>query len=80
MQTIEVYYEADQTKPLDLKDTPKKKSTKKHIKLDLSMKLLDALALPNHIIPMYPVLKVICSDNDFKDSFLKQIWNIVNVD
>jgi hypothetical protein len=32
--------------------------------------------MPNHIIPMYPVLKVICSDNDFRDSFLKQIWYI----
>lgn len=73
MQTIEVYFEADQTKPLDLKDTPRKKSTTKHIKLDLKMTLLEALALPNHIIPMYPVLKVICKDNDFKESFMKQI-------
>ena len=70
MQTIEVYFEADQTKPLDLKDV-KKKSTVKHIKLDLKMTLLEALALPNHILPMYPVLKVICKDNDFRESFMK---------
>ena len=74
MQTIEVYYEADQTKPFDMKDTPKQKSKVKHIKLDLKTTLIEALAMPNHIIPMYPVLKVICSDNDFKESFLKQIW------
>jgi hypothetical protein len=72
MQTIEVYYEADQTKPMDMKDA-KAKSKVKHIKLDLKMTLIEALAMPNHIIPMYPVLKVICSDNDFRDSFLKQI-------
>jgi hypothetical protein len=34
MDTIEVYFEADSTKPLDKKDQGKK-STKKYIKCDL---------------------------------------------
>jgi hypothetical protein len=37
------------------------------------MTLLEALVLPNHIIPHYPVLKVISSDSDFKDAFLNEI-------
>lgn len=73
MQSLEVYYEADQTKPLAKKDKPEKKSTKKYVKLDLKMTLLEALVLPNHIIPHYPVLKVISSDSDFKDAFLNEI-------
>ena len=70
MQTIEVYFEADQTKPLDIIDSKRKKSTKKHVKLDLNKTLLQAIQMEFHIIPQYPVLKVICCDNDFKDSFL----------
>ena len=73
MQSIEVYFEADQTKALDRKDYPKKKSTKKYIKLDLKQTLLEALVHPNHIIPHYPVLKIISSDSDFKDAFLNEI-------
>jgi hypothetical protein len=72
MQTIEVYFEADQTKVLDPKDQSEK-SKKKYIKLDLKMTLLEALQHPNHIVPQYPVLKIICSDNDFRDSFLAEI-------
>ena len=41
--TIEAYYEADQTPPLDPKDGLIKKSNKKYIKLDLKMTLLEAL-------------------------------------
>lgn len=43
MQSIEVYYENDQTKPLDPKDTAKKKSTKKYTKVDLKQTLLEVL-------------------------------------
>ena len=74
MQTIEVYFECDQTKPLDIIDTKRKKSSKKHIKLELNMTLLQAIQQEYHIIPQYPVLKVVCKDNDFRDSFLAQIW------
>ena len=35
LDTIEVYFEAEQTKPLDPKDAAEKKSTKKHIKCEL---------------------------------------------
>ena len=73
MQSIEAYFEADQTKPLDPKDSFKQKSTKKYIKLDLKMTLLEALTQDNHIVPQYPVIKVISSDSDFKDAFLKEI-------
>jgi hypothetical protein len=73
MQSIEVYFEADQTKPLDHKDKPKSKSTKKYIKLDLKQTLLEALVHPNHIIPHYPVLHVVSNESDFKDSFLNEI-------
>ena len=73
MQSIEVYFEADQTKALDQKDYPKKKSTKKYVRLDLKMTLLECLQHENHIVPMYPVLKIISSDSDFKDAFLNEI-------
>ena len=73
MKTIEVYFEADQTKCLDHKDYPKEKSKKKYVKLDLNQTLLSALQHPNHIVPQYPVLKVISSESDFKESFLNEI-------
>lgn len=73
MQTIEVYFEADQTKCLDLRDTPKKKSTKKYIKCALNDKLIDVLSQPNYIVPQFPILKIISSDSDFKEAFLNEI-------
>ena len=73
MQTIEVYFECEQTKPLDPKDYAKEKSKKKYVKLDLKMTLLEAIQHPNHIVPQYPVLKVISTDSDFRDSFLNEI-------
>ena len=73
MQTIEVYYEADQTTPLDPKDSRIKKSNKKYVKLDLKMTLLEVLTKPNHFVPQYPVLKVISTDSDFRDAFLNEI-------
>ena len=50
MDTIEVYFEADSTKPLDKKDQGKK-STKKYIKCDLKQTLLQVLQHENHIVP-----------------------------
>ena len=50
MQTIEVYFEADQTKPYDPKDI-KKKSNKKYVKIDLNKTILEALQHENHIMP-----------------------------
>lgn len=73
INTIEVYFEADQTKPLDPKDAKGKKSTKKYIKLELNMTLMECLAQEFHYIPQYPVLKVVSTDSDFRESFLKQI-------
>ena len=73
MQTIECYFEADQTSCLDPKDTPKEKSKKKYIPLNLNMTLIEALTQANHIVPQYPVIKVISSDSDYKDSFLAEI-------
>lgn len=73
MDTIEVYFEADSTKPLDKKDQGKK-STKKYIKCDLKQTLLQVLQHVNHIVPQYPVLKVISKENDdFRDAFLSEI-------
>ena len=72
IQTVEVYFEADQTPPLDPKDRSPK-SNKKYVRLNLGMTILEALAQDNHYIPMYPVLKVVSTDSDFRDSFLKQI-------
>jgi len=43
MKTIEVYFEADQTKALDPKDYAKEKSKKKYVKLDMKQTLLSAL-------------------------------------
>ena len=51
MKTIEVYFEADQTEPLEIKDSPKEKSKKKYIKLDLNQSLLSVLQHQNHIVP-----------------------------
>lgn len=48
-----------------------KKSTKKYVKVELKQTLLQALAHPNHIVPQYPVFKIISRENeDFKDAFL----------
>jgi len=73
MDAIEVYFQADQTAPLDPADAPKRKSTKKYVKLDLKQTLLSALQHENHMIPQFPLLKIISSDNDFKESFLNEI-------
>lgn len=51
MDTIEIYFEADATKPLDPKDKAKNKSTKKYVKVNMKETLLDALEHPNHIVP-----------------------------
>lgn len=72
INTIEAYYENDQTKVLDPKDM-QKKATKKYTKLDLNKTLLEALAMPNHYIPQYPVIKIISKESDFRDAFLKEI-------
>ena len=73
MQSIEVYFEADQTKPISRMDTPKNKSTKKYVRIDLKSTLLEAMQHVNHIIPNYPVLKVISNESDFKEAFLNEI-------
>jgi hypothetical protein len=43
IDTIEVYFEADSTKPLDPKDGAGKKSTKKYVKVNLKDTLLSTL-------------------------------------
>ena len=74
MQTIEVYIELDQTKPLDGRyDLPEKKATKKYQKVALNETLIKILQNSNYIIPQYPILKIISNESDFKDSFLKEI-------
>ena len=73
MDTIEVYFEADMTKPLDPKEAPVSKSNKKYIRCDLSSTILDVLKHPNNIVPQYPVLKIISKENeDFKEIFLNE--------
>ena len=67
-----MYFEADQTEPLDPKDI-KKKSTKKYIKIALNQTLLEALQHENHIVPQYPILKVVSTDSDFREAFLNEI-------
>lgn len=67
-----MYFEADQTEPLDPKDI-KKKSTKKYVKIALNQTLLEALQHENHIVPQYPILKVVSTDSDFRDAFLNEI-------
>jgi hypothetical protein len=67
-----VYFEADQTEPLDPKDI-KKKSTKKYVKIALNQTLLEALQHENHIVPQYPILKVVSTDSDFREAFLNEI-------
>jgi len=75
MDTIEVYFETDQTKCLDPKEAPKTKSTKKYVRVNIKDTLLKALQHDNYIVPQYPVFKIISKENDdFKDAFLAQIW------
>ena len=73
MQTIEVYYEADQTKCLDPREAPKKKSTKKYIKCNLKDTIMDIVCQANYIVPLYPILKIVSTDSDFRESFLNEI-------
>lgn len=51
INTIEVYFEADATTPLDPKDKSKDKSNKKYIKCKLDQTLLEVLQHRHHIIP-----------------------------
>jgi hypothetical protein len=73
LDTIEVYFEADATTPLDQKDAPKDKSSKKYIRCGLDSTLLEVLKHKNHIVPQYPVLKIICKNTAFRESFLNEI-------
>eukprot|EP00347_Sterkiella_histriomuscorum_P012411 403368683 len=73
MDTIEVYFEADSTTPLDPKDKAREKSTKKYVRCNLDSSLLEVLQHQFHIVPQYPVLKVICKKGGFKSSFLNEI-------
>lgn len=73
MQTIEVYFEADQTEPYDPKDAPKEKSKKKYVKCELNQTLIDVLGHPNHMMAQYPILKIVSTDTDFRESFLSEI-------
>lgn len=74
MDTIEVYFETDQTKCLDQKEAPKTKSTKKHVRVNIKDTLLKVLQHDNYIVPQYPVFKIISKENDdFKEAFLAQI-------
>jgi hypothetical protein len=74
IDTIEVYFQADMTKPLDPKDKPEKKSAKKYIKVDLKSSLISQLQHPNYFVPQYPVFKVISRESeDFKEAFLNEI-------
>lgn len=70
---IEVYFEADQTLPLDQKDTSKSKSNKKYIKCSLESSLLQILQQKHHIVPQYPVLSIVSKKSNFRNSFLSEI-------
>ena len=74
MDTIEVYFEAEQTKLLDPSEAPKNKSTKKYIKCGMMQSLLQVLQHENYAVPLMPVLKIISKENDdFRDMFLGEI-------
>lgn len=73
MDNIEVYFEADSTVPLDQKDKAKDKSTKKYVLCTMEQTLLEVLQHKHHIIPQYPVLKVVAKKSAFRESFLKEI-------
>ena len=51
MDTIEVYFEAEQTKPFDPKDLAVKKSSVKYIKCNLNSTLLEVIQHANHFVP-----------------------------
>ena len=73
IDTIEVYFEADVSTPLDPKDKAKDKSNKKYIKCSLESSLLEVLQHRHHIVPQYPVLKVISKKGGYRESFLNEI-------
>ena len=73
MDTIEVYFEADSTPLLDPKDKAKDKSTKKYVKCSIEQTLLEVLQHRHHIVPQYPVLKIVCKKTPFREAFLNEI-------
>lgn len=73
LDTIEVYFEADASTPLDPKDKAKTKSNKKYVRCGLDQTLIQVLQHEHHIVPNYPVIKVICKNSAFKQSFLNEI-------
>lgn len=73
MDTIEVYFEADQTQPLDPRDKAKDKSGKKYVRCEMKQTLLEVLQHKYHIVPQYPVLKIVCKGTPFREAFLNEI-------
>jgi len=73
LDNIEVYFEADSTPPLDTKDKAKDKSTKKYVLCSLESSLLEVLQHRHHIVPQYPVLKIVAKKSPFRESFLNEI-------
>ena len=70
---IEVYFEADSTTPLDPKDKARDKSGKKYIKCSMDETLLEILKNKFHIVPQYPVLKIVAKNTAHREAFLKEI-------
>ena len=73
MAAIEVYFEANCTKPINEKDKSKDNQSTKYERVNLNSTLLEVLQHKFYIMPQYPVLNIISSKSDFKDSFLNQI-------
>ena len=70
MDTIEVFFEANMTKPLD----PKVKlaeTKQKYKKCDLNSKLIDILHDEHFIIPQFPVFLVVAKGTPFYTTFLE---------
>lgn len=70
---IEIYFEGDATAPLDPKDKSKDSCNQKYIKCDLNQTLLEVLKHKFHIVPQYPVLKVVAKHSAFREAFLNEI-------
>lgn len=71
--TIEVYFEADASNPLDPKDRARDKSNKKYIRCSMDDTLLEILKHKHHIVPQYPVIKIVAKNTAFREAFLNEI-------
>lgn len=72
INNVEVYFEADQTTCLDPKEKPTSTHSDKYIEIKMGKTLGEALQHKHHIVPQYPVLKIVPKNSAFREAFLDE--------